>query len=145
MLIGYIRIAKIQSAEDLHIQKDALIEFGCQDRNIYTEATTREEDRFELLLAVNALRKGDKLVVPRLSSFGYDLGEIGRILEKIESKSAYFVILDLGGIVLDSSTRIGASMLKALQSATSLGGEELRERKLEELTSDRRNYARAVF
>ena len=145
MLIGYTRIAKVQNAEDLNIQKDALIQFGCQDQNIYTEETTREEDRFELLLAVNALRKGDKLVVPRLSSFGYDLAEISRILEKIEHKSANLVILDMGGIALDTSTRVGTSMLKALQSATSLGGEELRERKLEELSSDRRNYARPVF
>ena len=139
MLIGYTRIAKVQSAEDLNIQKNVLIEFGCQDQNIYTEETAREEDRFELLLAVNALRKGDKLVVPRLSSFGYDLTEIGRILEKIEYKSADLVILDLGGSELDTSTKVGASMLKALQAATTLGGEELRERKLEDLKSKRHN------
>ena len=144
MLIGYTRISKVQSAEDLNIQKSVLIEFGCQEQNIYTEETAREEDRFELLLAVNALRKGDKLVVPRLSSFGYDLVEIGRILEKIEYKSANLVILDLGGTVLDTSTKVGASMLKALQSATTLCGEELRERKLEDLKSKRHNYVRAI-
>ena len=144
MLIGYTRIAKVQNAEDLNIQKNSLIEFGCQDQNIYTEKTAIEEERFELLLAVNALRKDDKLVVPRLSSFGYDLVEIGRILEKIEYKSAYLVILDLGGTVLDTSTKVGASMLKSLQAATTLGGEELRERKLEDLKSNRHNYVRAI-
>ena len=144
MLIGYTRIAKVQSAEDLNIQKIALIEFGCEEQNIYTEETTREEDRFELLLAVNALRKGDKLVVPRLSSVSYDLTEIGRTLEKIEYKSANLVILDLGGTVLDTSTKIGVSMLKALQAVTSLSGEESRERKLEELKSNRSNYASAI-
>ena len=144
MLIGYIRIAKVQSVEDLNIQKIALIEFGCEEQNIYTEETAREEDRFELLLAVNALRKGDKLVVPRLSSLGYDLTEISRTLEKIEYKSANLVILDLGDTVLDTSTKIGVSMLKALQAVTSLSGEELRERKLEELKSNRRNYASAI-
>ena len=144
MLIGYTRIAKVQSAEDLNIQKNALIDFGCQEQNIYTEETAREEDRFELLLAVNALRKGDKLVVPRLSSFGYDLTEIGRILEKIEYKSANLVILDLGGALLDSSTKVGASMLIALQATISLDVEEIRERKLEELKSNRHNYARAI-
>ena len=144
MLIGYTRISKVQRAEDLNIQKNVLIEFGCQEQNIYTEETAREEDRFELLLAVNALRKGDKLVVPRLSNFGYDLVDIGRILEKIEYKSANLVILDLEGIVLDTSTKVGASMLKALQAATTLGGEELRERKLEDLKSNRHNYVRAI-
>ena len=144
MLIGYTRIAKVQSAEDLNIQKNALIDFGCQDQNIYTEKTAIEEERFELLLAVNALRKDDKLVIPRLSSFGYDLVEIGRILEKIEYKSAYLVILDLGGTVLDTSTKVGASMLKSLQAATTLVGEELRERKLEDLKANRHNYARVI-
>ena len=144
MLIGYTRIAKVQSAEDLNIQKNALIDFGCQEHNIYTEETAREEDRVELLLAVNALRKGDKLVVPRLSSFGYDLTEIGRILEKIENKSANLVILDLGGALLDSSTKVGASMLISLQATISLDVEEMRERKLEELKSNRHNYAQAI-
>ena len=144
MLIGYTRIAKVQNTEDLNIQKNILIEFGCQEQNIYAEETAREEDRFELLLAINALRKGDKLVVPRLSSFGYDLVEIGRILEKIEHKSASLVILDLGGTELDTHTKVGACMLKALQAAISLGGEELRERKLEDLKSNRHNYARAI-
>ena len=144
MLIGYTRIAKVQSAEDLNIQRKALVEFGCKDQNIYTEKTSLEEERFELLLAVNALRKYDKLVIPRLSSFGYDLVEIGRILEKIEYKSAHLVILDLEGTVLDTSTKIGASMLRALQAVTTLGGEELRERKLEDLKSNRHNYARAI-
>jgi len=144
MLIGYTRIAKVQSAEDLNIQKNALIDFGCQEQNIYTEETAREEERFELLLAVNALRKGDKLVVPRLSSFGYDLTEIGRILEKIENKSANLVILDLGGALLDSSTKVGASMLISLQATISLDVEEMRERKLEELKSNRHNYAQAI-
>ncbi len=101
MYIGYARIAKFQTAEELDVQKNALVEFGCHDASIYTEKTTREDERFELMLAVNALRKGDKLVIMRLSSLGYDLLEIGRILENIEQKSAHLVILDLGGAVLD--------------------------------------------
>ena len=45
MLIGYTRIAKVQSAEDLNIQRKALVEFGCKDQNIYTEKTAIEEER----------------------------------------------------------------------------------------------------
>ena len=54
------------------------------------------------------------------------------------------MILDLGGTVLDTSTKVGASMLKSLQAATTLGGEELRERKLEDLKANRHNYARII-
>ena len=144
MYIGYARIAKFQTAEELDVQKNALVEFGCHDANIYTEKTTREDERFELMLAVNALRKGDKLVIMRLSSLGYDLLEIGRILENIEQKSAHLVILDLGGAILDSSTKLGSSMIKALNAAVLLNAEEMRERKLEDLATTRRNYAKAL-
>jgi len=144
MYIGYARIAKFQTAEELDVQKNALVEFGCHDANIYNEKTTREDERFELMLAVNALRKGDKLVIMRLSSLGYDLLEIGRILENIEQKSAHLVILDLGGAVLDSSTKLGSSMIKALNAAVLLNAEEMRERKLEDLATTRRNYAKAL-
>jgi len=144
MYIGYARIAKFQTAEELDVQKNALVEFGCHDANIYTEKTTREDERFELMLAVNALRKGDKLVIMRLSSLGYDLLEIGRILENIEQKSAHLVILDLGGAVLDSSTKLGSSMIKALNASVLLNAEEMRERKLEDLATTRRNYAKAL-
>ena len=144
MYIGYTRIAKFQTEEELDIQKTAIVKFGCHDTNIYTEKTTREDERFELMLAVNALRKGDKLVIMRLSSLGYDLLEIGRILEKIEQKSAHLVILDMGGAVLDSSTKLGSSMIKALNAAVLLSAEEMRERKLEDLATTRRNYAKAL-
>ena len=60
MYIGYTRIAKFQTEEELDVQKTAIVKFGCHDTNIYTEKTTREDERFELMLAVNALRKGDK-------------------------------------------------------------------------------------
>ena len=144
MYIGYTRIAKFQTEEELDVQKTAIVKFGCHDTNIYTEKTTREDERFELMLAVNALRKGDKLVIMRLSSLGYDLIEIGRILEKIEQKSAHLVILDMGGAVLDSSTKLGSSMIKALNAAVLLRAEEMRERKLEDLATTRRNYAKAL-
>lgn len=144
MYIGYTRIAKFQTEEELDVQKTAIVKFGCHDTNIYTEKTTREDERFELMLAVNALRKGDKLVIMRLSSLGYDLLEIGRILEKIEQKSAHLVILDMGGAVLDSSTKLGSSMIKALNAAVLLSAEEMRERKLEDLATTRQNYAKAL-
>lgn len=144
MYIGYTRIAKFQTEEELDVQKTAIVKFGCHETNIYTEKTTREDERFELMLAVNALRKGDKLVIMRLSSLGYDLLEIGRILEKIEQKSAHLVILDMGGAVLDSSTKLGSSMIKALNAAVLLSAEEMRERKLEDLATTRRNYAKAL-
>ena len=144
MYIGYTRIAKFQTEEELDVQKTAIVKFGCHDTNIYTEKTTREDERFELMLAVNALRKGDKLVIMRLSSLGYDLLEIGRILEKIEQKSAHLVILDMGGAVLDSSTKLGSAMIKALNAAVLLSAEEMRERKLEDLATTRRNYAKAL-
>jgi len=65
-------------------------------------------------------------------------------LKILNKKSAHLVILDLGGAVLDSSTKLGSSMIKALNAAVLLNAEEMRERKLEDLATTRRNYAKAL-
>jgi len=112
MLIGYTRISKAQPQEDLDIQRKLLVDFGCAVQNIYWEKTSNGASQPELVMALNALRKGDKLVVDHLSRFGYVTSVIGLTLEKIEEKSANLVVLDLGGNLMDSSTRSGIVMLK---------------------------------
>ena len=144
MIIGYTRIAKVQPEEDLQIQQKLLISYGCLEQNIYWEKTTNGASQPELKMAINALRKGDKFVIDNLSRLGYDINEIGKTLEKIEEKYASFVVLDLGGNLMDSSTKSGLSILKALQAVASLSAESSREKKLEALVKTRKNYNRGA-
>tara|TARA_A100001011_G_C14260747_1_gene822295 strand:+ start:1201 stop:1635 length:435 start_codon:yes stop_codon:yes gene_type:complete len=144
MLIGYTRIAKVQPEEDLQIQQKSLMDYGCSEQNIYREKTINGAPQPELKMAINALRKGDKFVVDHLSRFGYDISDIGKILEKIEEKYANLVVLDLGGNLMDSSTKSGLAMLKAVQAIAALSADASREKKLEDLVKTRKNYKRGT-
>ena len=95
-------------------------------------------------MAINALRNGDKFVIDHLSRFGYDITRIGKTLEKIEEKCASLVILDLGGNLMDSSTKKGLAMLKAVQAVAALSSDSSREKKLEELVKTRKKYNRGA-
>ena len=144
MLIGYTRIAKVQPEEDLQIQQKLLINYGCPEHNIYREKTINGAAQPELKMAINALRNGDKFVIDHLSRFGYDITRIGKTLEKIEEKCASLVILDLGGNLMDSSTKKGLAMLKAVQAVAALSSDASREKKLEELVKTRKKYNRGA-
>ena len=144
MLIGYTRIAKVQPEEDLQIQQKLLINYGCTEHNIYREKTINGAAQPELKMAINALRNGDKFIIDHLSRFGYDITRIGKTLEKIEEKCASLVILDLGGNLMDSSTKTGLAMLKAVQAVAVLSSDSSREKKLEELAKTRKKYNRGA-
>ena len=138
MLIGYSRINHFQPQEDSEQQIKALTDYGCKDENIYQDKTFRGETRKQLILALNALRKGDKLVVEKLTSLCAELKDLGNILHQIEHKSATLVMLDVGGQQLNSSNKIGKAMFKLLQNVSELPFEETREKRLEELVVNRR-------
>jgi DNA invertase Pin-like site-specific DNA recombinase len=114
-----------------------LTTFGCAADNIYSEQTASSDPKPELNLAINALRSGDKLVVERLSALGYNVSILGNILLKIEEKSADLVILDIAGHSMDTSTKIGLRMFKALQAAADLFTQQDREKKMENLAKSR--------
>ena len=88
-------MGKVQPLSDAELERKSLMAFGCSADNIYYEQNASSDPRPELDLAINALRSGDKLVVEKLSSLGYNVGGLGKILMKIEEKSAYLVILDI--------------------------------------------------
>ena len=138
MLIGYTRIGKVQPPSDSELERRSLVAFGCQAENIYCEQTASNGSRPELDLAINALRSGDKLVVEKLSSLGYNVSNLGNILMKIEEKSSHLVILDIAGQLMDSSTKIGLSMFKSLQAAADLFIQKDREKKMESLAKSRK-------
>ena len=118
--------------------------YGCPEQNIYWEKTINGAAQPELKMAINALRKGDKFVIDHLSRLGYDISKIGKTMEKIEEKYASLVILDLGGNLMDASTKMGLAMLKAVQAVAALSADSSREKKLEELVKTRKKYKLGV-
>ncbi|MFY9077879.1 recombinase family protein [Aliarcobacter butzleri] len=65
MLVGYIRVST--DDQNLSLQKDALLKYGVDERNIFSDKTSDSKDkRVGLDKALEFLKDGDTLVVWKL-------------------------------------------------------------------------------
>jgi len=86
MIVGYSRIALFQPQSQAEEQVAMLLNYGCLEEHIYQEQTAAQDLRGQLRLALNALRKGDKLVLCKLSALGSTLGELSAAFLEIDRK-----------------------------------------------------------
>ena len=64
MLIGYMRVSKVDGSQSLNLQKDALVQVGVDASNIYEDlASGKNDDRPGLHAALKSLRQSDTLVI----------------------------------------------------------------------------------
>lgn len=69
MLIGYVRVST--DDQNLNLQKDALLKFSVDSRDIFEDKTSDEKDkRVGLDKAIKFLKDGDTLVVWKLDKLG---------------------------------------------------------------------------
>ena len=55
MLIGYVRVSKADGSQTLDLQKDALLAFGVDEHNIYSDyASGKLDDRPSLVSCLKA-------------------------------------------------------------------------------------------
>ena len=73
----------------------------------------------------------------KLSALGSTLGELSAAFLEIDRKSADLVILDIGGLQMDSSQKTGKAMLKSLRELADLPHEVQREKKFEAVKAQR--------
>ena len=67
MLIGYIRVST--DDQNLNLQKDALIKYGVDERNIFQDKTSGSKDkRVGLDKAIEFLKDGDMHITEYLNS-----------------------------------------------------------------------------
>ena len=90
MIVGYSRIALFQPQSQAEEQVAMLLNYGCLEEHIYQEQTAAQDLRGQLRLALNALRKGDKLVLCKLSALGATLGELSAAFLEIDRRFGYF-------------------------------------------------------
>ena len=122
MKIGYARVST--QDQNLDSQIDALTKAGCE--RIYTEkASGKRDDRAELQRCLDALRKGDALVV-------YKLDRLGRSTFKLLELTAQFEAggIDLISIVdgIDTSTPVGRFFFRTMASIAELERDIIVER-----------------
>lgn len=109
-IYGYSRVST--SAQDWTTQVDALIKFGCDDRDIYREKQSgAKRDRQELRRVLDLLREGDTLVVYRLDRLARSQLHLLQVVEEIEAQGARLVSLNDS---IDTKTPTGKMILGVL-------------------------------
>jgi DNA invertase Pin-like site-specific DNA recombinase len=103
MLVGYMRVSTDEQTTSL--QKDALLKFGIDERNIFEDKTSGAKDKREgLTKALDFLKSGDTLVVWKLDRLGRSLAHLIQVITMLKEKNISFVSITEG---MDTTTAPG--------------------------------------
>jgi DNA invertase Pin-like site-specific DNA recombinase len=101
MKIGYARVSTDEQSDNAQI--DELEAAGCE--RIYREKYSgRSKSRPELDRMIDALRKGDVIVVQRLDRLGRSLKDLIELLDSFKSEQVQFISLNES---IDTTTAVG--------------------------------------
>lgn len=108
MLIGYMRVSKADGSQVLDLQKDALLEFGVKESDLYEDyASGKLDDRPGLMACLKALRAGDTFIVWKLDRLGRDLRHLINIVHDLQNREIGFKVLTGQGASVDTLTSNG--------------------------------------
>ncbi|EDJ8987558.1 recombinase family protein [Salmonella enterica subsp. diarizonae] len=108
MLIGYMRVSKIDGSQTTDLQRDALFAAGVSPEHLYEDhASGKTEDRPGLLNCLKALREGDTLVVWKLDRLGRDLHHLINTVHNLTGRGVGLKVLTGHGAAVDTTTAAG--------------------------------------
>ncbi|HAU2961063.1 TPA: recombinase family protein [Salmonella enterica subsp. diarizonae] len=108
MLIGYMRVSKIDGSQTTDLQRDALLAAGVSPEHLYEDhASGKTEDRPGLLNCLKALREGDTLVVWKLDRLGRDLHHLINTVHDLTGRGVGLKVLTGHGAAVDTTTAAG--------------------------------------
>ena len=103
MLVGYMRVSTEEQTTSL--QKDALLKYGVDERNIFADVVSgASKNREGLNRALEFLKSGDILVVWKLDRLGRSLAHLISIITSLKEKNIAFISLTEG---MDTTTASG--------------------------------------
>lgn len=122
-LVGYARVSTHD--QSLERQEDELRSAGCG--RVFAEAASgrRGAYRPQWDACLGHLRSGDRLVVTELSRLGRNTGDLGRLLDELETRGIGLQILNLG---IDTSTPAGRLIFTIVGAVAAMERELLVER-----------------
>ena len=113
MLVGYIRVST--DDQNLSLQKDALLKYGVDERNIFSDKTSGSKDkRVGLDKALEFLKDGDTLVVWKLDRLGRSLAHLISVITDLKSNNISFVSITEGMDTTKASGELFFHIFKAL-------------------------------
>lgn len=107
-LIGYARVSKADGSQVHDLQRDALAKAGVKAENVYEDsASGKKDDRPGLAACLEALRRGDTLVVWKLDRLGRDLRHLVNLIDDLTKRNIGLKVLAGEGASIDTSTANG--------------------------------------
>ncbi len=108
ILIGYMRVSKLDGSQAFDLQKDALLSAGVTPIHIYKDyASGKFDDRPGFNNCLKALRKSDTLVVWKLDRLGRDLRHLVNTVYDLTEQRIGLKVLTGHGAAIDTTTPSG--------------------------------------
>lgn len=108
MLIGYMRVSKVDGSQSLDLELDSLVRAGVEINNIYEDmASGKRDDRPGFAMCVKALRPGDTLVVWKPDRLGRDLRNLVNTVHDLTARGIGFEVLTGHGASIGTTTSAG--------------------------------------
>ncbi|MGX5585957.1 recombinase family protein [Bacillus thuringiensis] len=129
MKYGYGRVSSV--SQNLTAQIKQLQEAGCD--TIFKEKVSgrKKEDREQFNLLLETVQEGDTIVVTKLDRFARSAKDALSTIEHLNNKGVSFIVLDMGGDQIDTSTAIGKLMITVLSGIAEFEAGMIKERQLE--------------
>jgi DNA invertase Pin-like site-specific DNA recombinase len=107
-LLGYMRVSKADGSQVLDLQRDALLAAGVLERHLYSDtASGKKDDRPGLAACLQALRRGDTLVVWKLDRLGRSLRHLVNVVHDLTNRGIGLKVLTGQGASVDTTTPAG--------------------------------------
>jgi len=115
---GYCRVST--SGQNLDTQRQLLRQYEENIKLIEDKSTGRNTNREGLYKLMNRLQTGDTVVITRIDRIARNVKDLLLIAEELETKGVIFVILDLKGDRVNTSTPMGKFMITVLGAVAEL-------------------------
>ncbi|KGT91277.1 transposon Tn552 DNA-invertase BinR [Erwinia typographi] len=138
MLIGYMRVSKIDGSQTTDLQRDVLLAAGVNPSHLYEDyASGKVEDRPGLMNCMKALREGNTLVVWKLDRLGRDLHHLINTVHDLTGRGVGLKVLTGHGAAIDTTTAAGKLVFGIFAALAEFERELITERTLAGLASAR--------
>jgi DNA invertase Pin-like site-specific DNA recombinase len=108
MLVGYMRVSKLDGSQVTDLQRDALLAAGVDPSHNYEDSTSgKRDDRPGLISGLKALREGDTLVVWKLDRLGRDLRHLVNTVHDLTARGIGFKVLSGHDANIDTTSPSG--------------------------------------
>ncbi|ERI35253.1 recombinase family protein (plasmid) [Arthrobacter sp. TES] len=138
MLVGYMRVSKVDGSQTTDLQRDALLAVGTDPESLYEDkASGKKEDRPQLAACLKALRHGDTLVVWKLDRLGRDLRHLVNVVHDLTERGIGLKVLTGQGAAIDTTTASGKLVFGIFAALAEFERELISERTIAGLAAAR--------